>query len=85
MEVPLAQGQEVSHTDLDVVLEEVYEALSRGRRVAEQKCPSYHIPLPYEALSHPGHFRQETSATYAMCGTTVTYSGFHLLLGWFGP
>ena len=85
MEVPLAQGPEVLHMDLDIVLEEVYEALSRGRPVAEQKCPYCHIPLPYVASCHPGRFRQETLATCAMCGTTVTYLGFHSPLGWFGP
>ena len=79
------QGPEVSHMDLDILLEEAYKALLRGCPVAEQKCPSRHIPLLYKASRYPGRFRQETSVTCAICGTTVMYPGFHSPLGQFGP
>ena len=85
VEIPLVQGTNVSHMAIDVLLEDCFEAPSRGRPVAEQRCPSCQIALPYEATCHPGHYRQESKTKGTACGTEVKYQGFHSPLGHFRP
>ena len=85
VEIPLVQGTNVSHTVIDVLLEDCFEALSRGCPVVEQRCPSCQIALPYEATCCPGHYRQESKTKCAACGVEVKYQGFHSLLGHFRP
>ena len=76
VEIPLVQGTDVSHMAIDVLLEDCFEALSRGCPVAEQRCPSCQIALPYEATRHPGHYRQESKTKCTACGAEVKYQGF---------
>lgn len=85
IEVPLAQEPGVQHTAIDVLLEECFKALSRGRPVAEQKCPSCQISLPYEATRQPGRYGQVTKTICKGCGAEVKYPGFHSPLGRFDP
>ena len=85
VDIPLVQGTDVSHMVIDVLLEDCFEALSRGRPVAEQKCPSCQIALPYEATRCPGHYRQKSKTKCAACGVEVKCQGLHSPLGCFRP
>ena len=54
VEIPLVQGTNISHMVIDVLLEDCFEALSRGHLVTEQRFPSCQIALPYEQLAAQG-------------------------------
>ena len=75
----------ITHEVIDVLVEECYEALLRGCLVAEKKCTSCHIALPYEGNPHPGRYREVTKTKYMNCKATVTYQGFHSPLGRYKP
>ena len=79
------QGTGVTHEAIDVLVEECYEALSRGRPVVEKKCTSCQIALPYEGNPHPGRYREVTKIKCVNCRAAVTYQGFHSPLGWYEP
>ena len=85
VEIPLVQGTDVSHMAIDVLLEDCFEALSRGCPVVEQRCPSCQIALPYEVTRHPGHYREEFKTKCTAYGMDVKYQGFHSPLGRFQP
>ena len=53
---------------IDVLVEECYEALLRGCPVAEKKCTSCQIALPYEGNPHPGRYREVTKTKCVNCG-----------------
>ena len=85
VDILLVQGTDVSHTTKDVLLEDCFEALSRGCPVAEQRCPYCQIVLPYGVTRHPGHYRQEFKTKCAACSVEVKNQGFHSPLGRFQP
>ena len=84
-EVPLVQGTGLTHEAIGVLVDECYEALSRGHPVAEKKCTSCQIALPYEGNPHPGRYREVTKTKCVNCGAAVTYQGFHSPLGRYDP
>ena len=61
------QGTGVTDEAIDVLVEECYEALSRGHPVAEEKCTSCQIALPYEGNLHPGRYREVTKTNCMNC------------------
>ena len=75
----------VTHEVVDVLVEECYEALSRGCPVAKKMCTSCQIALPYEGNLYPGHYREVPKTKCMNCGAAVTYQGFHSPLGQYDP
>ena len=51
VEVPLAQGPEVSHTDLDVVLEETYKTFVEGMPSSRADVPFLSYSLAVRSLT----------------------------------
>ena len=80
-EVPLVQGTGLTHEAIDVLVDECYEALSRGHPVAEKKCTSCQIALPYEGNPHPVRYREVIKTKRVNCRAAFSYQGFHSPLG----
>ena len=79
------QGTGVTHEVIDILVEEYYEALSRGCPLVEKKCTSCQIALPYEGYPHPGRYRDITKTKCVNCRAAFTYQGFYSPLGWYDP
>ena len=53
-QVLLSTGKENAAVPVDDMVADCFETLSRGRPVAEVRCPTCHAALPRDALPFPG-------------------------------
>ena len=68
-----------------MVLDNTFEALSRGRPIAKQRYVNCSALLPFVELQNPGCRDADTTSVCAVCGTKNVYTGFYSPLGWYDP
>ena len=79
VEIPLVQGTDVSHMAIDVLLEDCFEALLRGRQQWSRDALLVRLPCPMKQLTTQGTIDRSPrpSALYMACRSNIKVSTPH--------
>ena len=79
--VLLSLDKENTAVPVDDLVADCFEALSRGRPVADAHCSARKHALPCDVLSLPGRALRERSVMCPACGARMLVSAFNSPLG----